>query len=262
MFKQFLILILASFFLSGCSLLPKKSTLEISSYPVAKVFIDNKEMGMTPYKNNSLKPGIIEVKLKTNDQEWVKKIDLKNNINTVVDWEFGNGKESSGGYVLFLEKTGDAKKSSLMVNVVPDKSVINIDSEIKGVSPLRFNTVNSGDRQLVLSASGYKDLSVFVKAINGYQLVIDATLAQEISPKINEIQASTPTVNSKKVVIKETGTGWLRVREQANNGSKEIVKVKPTESYPILEEGTDWYKIDLGNNKSGWVSAKYVSIVE
>ena len=31
----------------------------------------------------------------------------------------------------------------------------------------------------------------------------------------------------------------------------------PGEKYKMLSEVTDWYQIDLGGGKSGWVSAKY-----
>ena len=60
------------------------------SYPTAKVYINNKEMGSTPYKNLDLKPGENEVKLVAGIREWKKTIDLQNNINTVIDWQFGD----------------------------------------------------------------------------------------------------------------------------------------------------------------------------
>ena len=68
--KLTLLLILSSLCLSGCSLVARKSAIEINSYPVAKVFLDGKEVGMTPYKNRSLLPVEVEVKLVTNDKQW------------------------------------------------------------------------------------------------------------------------------------------------------------------------------------------------
>ena len=258
--KTKLFIIIASLFLGGCSLIPKKSGLEIMSYPPAKVYINNKEVGMTPYKNNSLKPGTIEVSLKTDSNQWTKNVELQNNINTVIDWEFGKGEKDSGGYVLYLEKTGDSKKSGLMVNANPDKSAIAIDNEIKGFSPQRFNDITEGDRQLTLSFPGYKNLDVFMKAINNYQLVIEADLAEEVTPEATSTAIPSPTVSQKKTVtIKPTETGWLRVRDQANSSGAEVGLVNPGEKYTLLEEAKDWDKIDMGNSKIGWVSAKYVS---
>ncbi|MFA6184686.1 MAG: PEGA domain-containing protein [Candidatus Shapirobacteria bacterium] len=263
MLKKFLILVLASSLLGGCSLSPKKSGLEIMSYPTAKVFINNKEMGSTPYKNLDLKPGDNEVKLVTGVREWKKTIELQNNINTVIDWQLGDDSGGDSGYILYLEKTG-GKKASLLVNTNPDKTTIKIDGEVKGISPIKVNELSEGDRQLVISFPGYKDVNVFMKAITGYQLVVNAQLAEEKNDisKIIEapIEATSSGLNvdqGQKVTIKETETGWLKVRESNSSSSKEIIKVKPGVSYVLLDEETDWYKIDLGSSKSGWISTTY-----
>ncbi|MDD2483373.1 MAG: PEGA domain-containing protein [Candidatus Shapirobacteria bacterium] len=264
MLKKFLVLILASIFLSSCSLSPKKSGLEIMSFPIAKVYVNNKEMGSTPYKNMNLKPGENEVKLISGNKEWKRKIDLQNNINTVVDWQFGDDSNGDSGYVLYLEKTGD-KKASLLVNTNPDKATITIDGEVKGISPIKVSEIGEGDKQLSVSFPGYKDINIFMKAINGYQLVVSAKLATEknnIDQIISSSENETP-VNSlnvaKKITIKETETGWLKVREASSSSSKEVTRIKPGEQYVLIEEGTDWDKIDLGNGKNGWISTTYAS---
>lgn len=261
MLKKFLILILASFFFSGCSLSPKKSGLEIMSFPIAKVYVNGKEMGSTPYKNMNLKPGENEIKLVSGSKEWKRKIDLQNNINTVVDWQFGDDSNGDSGYVLYLEKTGD-KKASLLVNTNPDKATITIDGEVKGISPIKVSEIGEGDRQLSVSFPGYKDINIFMKAINGYQLVVNTKLATEKN-NIDQIinSENTNTISSlsvaKKVTIKETETGWLKVREASSSSSKEVTRIKPGEQYVLIEEGTDWDKIDLGNGKDGWISTTY-----
>ena len=261
MLKKSLILVLAAFFLGGCTLGAKKSGMEIMSFPVAKVYINGKEMGMTPFKNMNLKPGENEIKLVTNNREWKKKIDLQNNVSTIVDWQFGDDYDGDSGYILYLERTGD-KKASLLINTEPDKTTISVDGQIKGMSPIRVSEVSEGDRQLTVSFPGYKGIDVFMKAINGYQLMIEAKLAKEKVDLDQLISASSEPSSSdlnvsKKIKIKETETGWLRVRENDNNSSKEISKVKPGESYDLLEEKTGWYKIDLGTSKSGWISSTY-----
>lgn len=263
-FGLFLIVIVSSFFLGGCSLSSKRSAVEIDSYPVAKVFIDGEEMGLTPYRNRDLAPGEIEVKLKSNDKEWTRKIKLQNNISTVINWEFGNNDSENGGYILYLEKTGDKDKAGLLANTIPNKSTIAIDNEIKGMSPLKINDIGQGDRHITLSYPGHKTIDIFAKSLKGYQLVIESTLAEEAlvenqnendEPVDNPDLITTPA--QKTVTIKETETGWLRVRERNSSTAKEIARVNPGATYPILEEETDWYKIDLGNNESGWISASY-----
>lgn len=264
MLKKFLILVLSSVILSGCSLAPKKSGLEVMSYPTAQVFINGKEMGTTPYKNLDLKPGDNEIKLVAGTRELKKTIELQNNINTVIDWQFGDDVNGDSGYILYLEKTGD-KKASLLVNTTPDKTTIKIDGEVKGISPIKVNGLTEGDRQLTVSFPGYKDVNIFMKAITGYQLVVNAQLAKEkndISQIVEtQIEATSSSLNvnqNQKITIKETETGWLKVREASSSSSKEVTKIKPGENYTLLEEGTEWDKIDLGSNKSGWISTNYV----
>lgn len=261
--KLILLLIISSLSLSGCSLVAKKSAIEINSYPIAKVFLDGKEVGMTPYRNRSLSPQEIEIKLVTNDKQWVKKIKLQNNISTVVDWEFGKNDEESGGYVLYLEKTGDKNKAGIMVNTSPSKSTVVIDNEVKGLSPIRISNIGEGDKHLALSFPNHKTIDIFMKSVLEYQLVVDAVLPKEeivVKEEIEEVKEETgPIINDStiNVKIKPTETGWLRVRETNSSVAKEIARVYPGEVYPMLEEKNDWYKIDLGEEKQGWISSSY-----
>ncbi len=263
-FKLTLLLIISSLSLSGCSLVARKSAIEINSYPVAKVFLDGKEVGMTPYKNRSLLPQEVEIKLVTNDKEWSKKIKLQNNISTVVDWEFGKDNKTSGGYILYLEKTGDKNKAGIMINTTPGKSTVVIDNEVKGLSPIRISNIGEGDKHLALSFPNHKTIDIFMKSVLEYQLVVDAVLPEEemiIEPeeeKIENISTEISNVSSTvSIKIKETETGWLRVREASSSASREVGRVTPGESYPLIFENTDWYKIDLGGGKNGWISASY-----
>lgn len=254
--RQWLVVLVAAIILSGCSLGIRKSGIEIITYPSAKVYIDGKEAGMSPYKNNSLTPGDKEIKLAVDGAEWKKTIHLENGTNTVINREIDKDEEKNGGYLLYLESTGDSKKSGLLVTAKPDKSAVAIDGEIKGFTPLRIDDIGEGDKQVTLSFPGHKTIDMFVRSIPGYQLVVEADLSTEIS---NEQQEPTPEVTpaEKKIKIKTTETGWLRVRKEANGTSEEVAKVKPEETYTLLEVNGDWEKIDLGNGKSGWISAKY-----
>lgn len=265
MFKRLITIILFSVAFGGCSLVPKKAGIEIMSTPSVKVFIDNKESGMTPYKNNSLKPGDVNVKLVTSDGlEFNRKVELQNKVNTVINWEFGKTEKESGGYVLSMEKTGDIKRSSLLINSTPDKSAVSIENEIKGFSPTKIDDIGGGDKQITISFPGYKSINLYVKAIKGYQLLVDAKLAQDIPLVIEtpEIALEPNISTAVKVKIKTTETGWLRVRADSNNNATEVTKVKPDEIYTLLEEKPEWFKIDLTSGKSGWVSSKYVEKLE
>lgn len=255
------VIIISGLLLAGCNMSIKKSGVEIMSYPVAKVYLDGKESGMTPYKNNSLTPGETDIKLVTNEGEWTKKVHLENGANTVISREFAKDLSKSGGYVLYFEFTGDKKKAGLLISSTPDRAAVTIDDEIKGYSPLRIEDVGEGDKKLVVSYPGSKNVSSYVKFINGYQLVVDAELAKEEIVVVENNQPEETVPNNpkieNKVVIKETETGWLRVRSDEGGNGTEVGRVNPGEEYTLLEENNDWYKIDLGNGKSGWISAKY-----
>ena len=162
-----------------------------------------------------------------------------------------------------MEKTGDKNKAGLLTNTIPNKSTITIDNEIKGMSPLRINDIGQGDKHVALSYPGRKTVDIFAKSLKGYQLIIEAVLIEDTVTEINneEQKIENPdlvlTTQQEIIKIKDTGTGWLRVRESGSLAAKEVDKVDSGSSYPLLEEITGWYKIDLGDNKFGWVSTDY-----
>ncbi|HOZ80736.1 MAG TPA: PEGA domain-containing protein [Candidatus Woesebacteria bacterium] len=254
--KKFGLIVLTSLLLSGCSLLPEKAGVELLSYPTAKVFIDNKEAGITPYRNNNLKPGKISVKLQAEGMEWKGEIKLINGTNTVVERDLNKNNNDSGGYVLNLEKNGDNKKSGLIVVSNPDRASVSIDGEMKGMTPLMIDDIGEGDKQIIISFPMYKKITVFGKGIPGYQSVITADLVKETEVEEVEKVVEKPIIN--KIKIKQTETGWLRVRSTPDSNGSEIGRVKPGEEYQILETRDEWYKITLDGEKIGWVSAKYV----
>jgi len=60
-----------------------------------------------------------------------------------------------------------------------------------------------------------------------------------------------------KIVVQETGTGWLRVRSIP--GGSEIGRVYPGERYILLDQKDGWVLIALPAGQKGWVSSKYIS---
>ncbi|MBP9817499.1 PEGA domain-containing protein [Candidatus Shapirobacteria bacterium] len=259
--KGILLVLAISILLSGCSLGNQKSAIEIITYPATKVFLDGKEAGMSPYKNNTLKPGDIEVKLVAdNGGTFTKKVHLENGANTVVNRELSGVEGKNGGYLLYLEPTGEKEKSGILITSRPDRASIAIDGEIKGFSPLRLDDIGEGDKQVTISYPGNKTIDVFVRAINGYQLVVESDLAlEELAPVVT---APTPTdyltsQEQTQIIIKETGTGWLRVRASNSADAIEITKVTTGKKFVMLDMNEDWIKIEAEPGKIGWISAKY-----
>lgn len=255
------LLVTLALMLSGCNLQLRKSGIEIISKPSAKVFIDGKEAGATPYKNDGLVPGVIKVKLVFDQGEWEKDILLEKNVTTVVDWE---NEEENGGYILGLERTGDKEKSGLMINTDPDKATVSVDGEVLGYSPIKVDNIGIGDKQVRISFPGFISKTLFVKARSEYRLVVEAKLIKDkiVGPLPATTPTGTPEIGVKMVMVKPTETGWLRVREEANGGAREITRVSPGEKYELLKSENGWVQIKLAGGKVGWVSSNYVSFDE
>jgi hypothetical protein len=157
-------------------------------------------------------------------------------------------------------------KAGLMVMSDPSEATLSVDNEIKGFTPMKINNVGEGDRHLTISYPNHKNTDVFVKAIKEYQLILEVILAKETIeiPVQNETKVEDEIENedliekTPTIKIKETETGWLKVREASSSASREIKRVNPGETYDLLSQEGDWTKIDLGNNQVGWVSSKYV----
>ncbi len=63
------------------------------------------------------------------------------------------------------------------------------------------------------------------------------------------------------VVIKETSTGWLNMRQGPSTAYTIIKQINVGEKYILLKENKDWVKIKLSEEEEGWVSIQYVEKV-
>ena len=73
----------------------------------------------------------------------------------------------------------------------------------------------------------------------------------------NIVQLPDTTTKTGKVIASS-----LNVRKSASTKSSVVVKVKKGATVTILDSKSGWYKIKTSNNKTGWVSSKYISITK
>ena len=66
------------------------------------------------------------------------------------------------------------------------------------------------------------------------------------------------TVAETRIIIKDTPTGWLNVRELPLISSSIVAKVYSGEKYAFSEITDGWYKVTLDNLDTGWVNGEYV----
>jgi uncharacterized protein YgiM (DUF1202 family) len=68
------------------------------------------------------------------------------------------------------------------------------------------------------------------------------------------------------LVVKDTPTGFLRVRMDPGTSATEAARINPGDKFTIVEtqtvSDTNWYEIKYDGTNVGWVSGQYVTTVE
>lgn len=80
-------------------------------------------------------------------------------------------------------------------------------------------------------------------------VVPDNTENKEDNPKDEQLSGT--------VIINETPTGWLRVREAP--WGVEVARVNQGQEFELLDTDNGWYLIDLGDGEAGWISSEYAT---
>ena len=257
---------------------------------------------MTPFLDDKIKIGEHTIKLtpeSTTDNlsSWEGKVSLVSGILTVINRNFGSTELDSSGEILTLEKISRKDKSTLAVVSVPDQAVVKLNGEPKGFAPLTLEDLTPADYEITVSNNGYEDKTVSAHTVAGYKLIVNVKLAQktegieqatssgetqgsELTPtpsakltptpstKVTPTPKTTPTTGTTTpakpyVKVKDTPTGFLRVRASASSSGEELTQIKPGEMYSYLNENKNgWLKIEYESGKEGWVSGTYVTLVE
>lgn len=258
----------------------QKGALQVTSSPQSKVYINDKYIGRTPIgkteASDLIEAGSYTIKLvpvEAGLSEYQEKITISPGILTVVDRKFRNGVLSEG-YVITLNPLTDKAQSQIEIISFPSGSIVELDSNNIGATPLLFKKPTESDHMLKISKDGYIEKLVRIKTLAGYRLTVIAYLSAEpdidtsgstgnISPNSPTPSVSpvspTPTPSTKKVLILDTPTGFLRVREASNFNAIQITTVSPGDSFPLLSEQPGWFEILLPDGKKGWVSNQYAS---
>lgn len=254
----------------------QQSGILVESDPVATVYINDVEVGKTPYEANR-DSGEVLLRVKPDPVEGVvlddyeTKINLVPGIRTIVKRVFRETEDYSSGAVVSFEKLGGLESFVTVVSV-PDNAQVSIDGKVYGYTPLRIK-IPAGDHTLLVSSDKYLEKSLPIRVYSGYKLTASVKLARGDKSKEQEQLAvlgeTAETPNLGRIKVNKTDTGFLRVRSGANTGFPEIAQVKPDEEYDILEEGENasWYKIKIvsttnegaTNEVEGWVSSEFVT---
>ena len=252
---------------------PKVAGISITTTPAATVFIDNIQVGRTPY-DGTREPGEATIKLVPESADiplspYEAKVTLSSGIKTVIKREFAETEEKSSGEIISFEKVGGSE-ASLAVISIPDSAQIAVDGVSRGFAPVKISTLNPGEHQIVVTRPGYDPRTISLKAQAGFKLTLFVKLApngQNPSPTPAPVEIEEKATF---IQILSTPTGFLRVRSQPGSGGSELAQVKPGQEFPFIEddEATGWFKIEYlpaqagQKGKEGWVSNQYSKKVE
>lgn len=244
-----------------------KGALQVTSVPKARVYLDNKLIGDTPLcacdLEQMLPVGDYIVKLAPiggNFRPFEEKITINKGTLIVLERAFAdNG--SGDGSIISLTPLSDKKDIEVLAVSIPDKTNVFLDSNPVGITPLLLRKVSESDHDLRFTRDGYKDKSIKIKTALGFRLnsLIFLGVKTDLSspPVASSAALLSPTIAVSRVLILNTPTGFLRVRESNSISSSEIAQVKPGESYELIEEKDNWFKIRLNDGKIGWVNSSY-----
>lgn len=237
------------------------AALQVSATPAATVFLNEQNLGKTPFYSEKLKPGEYTLKLVaeegTKAATWQGKVKLTGRVLTAVNQRLVSDDLFSSGEVLTLESLKNKEGTEIAVFSNPDGALVQLNDEEKGVTPLIIKNVPASDHRLLVSYPGYQDESLRLKTNKGYRLLANVKLSFLPKDKREETATTSAQIPGPKVKILTTPTGWLRVRTEPSLSASEAAKVKPGESYFLLEEKPGWLKIQYEEKKEGWVSSQY-----
>lgn len=243
----------------------RPGALQVSTLPKANIFLDNKQVGASPLIDNNLKSGEYDLKIQGIDDsknEWTGKIKISSETMTAVDVQFqpDNQKEVE---ILSLEAINE-NKPQLLVITIPDETKIFINNEEKGSSPLILKEISEGEQKITIEKEGYSSKTIKAKTVNKYRLTLYLEMIKgnksgiPLENKEKTATESAKLTNKETIIIKETETGWLRVRIEPSLDSSEAARVNPGQEFPYLGEKEGWTKIEYEKGKVGWVSSQYV----
>lgn len=275
------LLVLLGLILGGVKLVgggsPKQGMLKVQSSPTASVFLDNKHIGRTPVETKVDAGGFtIRLVPETTTEtlaSWQGNITISPDILTYISATLAQSEFATAVDTLSLEKI-TSKLAEVAVTTNPDGATVVLDGATKGISPLSIPNITAGDHTLAITSLGFLPRNLKIKTTAGYKLNATVRLAltgespQEASPSSTPIPSPTKTSGAATdpakpfVTIKDTPTGFLRVRMEPSTSASEAARINPGEKYHVEDEKTGWYQIKYDAKNLGWISGQYATKTE
>jgi len=216
----------------------------------ARVFLDEKEVGQTPYEAKDLEVKDYIIKIARKEASWQGRVKLTPGTITIVNRDLATDSASSAGEILTLNK---GKGLTIISN--PTEAAVEIDGKSYGKTPISAS-IEPGERTILISHPNYLKRSIRADLPNNFNLTISVDLSLS---EADLATITTPVITqTPEVTVKQTPTGFLRVRDKGSLNGKEIAQVKPGDTLILLEEQGVWFRIRLPDGTEGFVSSSYV----
>lgn len=260
---------------------PKVGELRVDSNPTVSIFLNNKNIGKSPYKDK-IEAGNYVIKLvpessNTSFASWEGNIVVANNLLTYVNASLAESELSTGIDILSLEKI-TSKQSEFSITTSPDGATVLVDDVARGVTPISIADIAIGEHSVTVTSVGFQSRTAKIKMNPGYRLLAtmklglaaggsqEALITPEPTPSTTSATAtgSATTKDPAKpfVIIKDTPTGFLRVRMEPDRSATEVAQVAPGEKFGLLDTESGWYQIQYEGTSEGWISGQYAEKVE
>lgn len=222
----------------------------LSSPEEAAVFLDGREIGTTPYEGKDLAVGEHIVKIEKDEVSWQGRVKLTPGTVTVLNRDLATSSAQEAGETLTLSR---GKGLTIISN--PQEADVEIDGKVYGKTPLSVE-VDIGEHTVLVSHTNYLKRSLRANLPANFNLTVSVDLALS-EADLTAIQ--TPVITqTPEVSVKQTPTGFLRVRDKPSLNGKEIAQVRPGDTLILLEELGAWDRIRLSDGTEGYVSSAYV----
>jgi hypothetical protein len=267
---------------------PKQGELRVDSNPAAAIFLDNRNLGRAPFRDK-VTSGSYTIKLvpdstTTQFASWEGSIVVGPNLLTYVNADLSESELSSAVDILWLEKIS-SKQSELSVTTSPDGASVLVDDATHGVTPISISDITPGDHTVTVTSVGFLTRTLKIRTTPGYRLIAmmklglspggqPPTASPTATPAITPTGKVTPTPKTATssanlpdppkpfLIVKDTPTGFLRVRMEPSTSATEAARINPGDKFTILDTQNGWYQIRYDATNTGWVSGTYVDKVE
>lgn len=228
---------------------PAKAGIVVSSDPPAVVFVNDSNVGKTPFEG-MFAPGEVVVKLLPEGSKGVfeTRVNLVAGVKTIIQRQFSNNNDNSAGFIGTFEKT-DPKKTLVSVVSVPERAQVLIDGQLRGTTPLFLDDVAPGKHEITVMATDYIGKTVSARFYKGYKFIAFFEIVPRTSLGVAKRKSE------EYVQLKERTKG----KEGPSTTSVTLRDLEENIDYLVLEKSEDgkWYKLKVSDD-AVWVESSFI----